>query len=182
MCIYIYMYICLYKYMYIGKIVPITCQEDTEGEKRYRLYPVRNSTLDWSGWLTPRPDRCTTGKELRYSLLGPRSDLEIYGEEKNLLSRPEFEPERSGLHRIVIPTALCQATECVVSLFQGEFSMKVRSSASAFNFQYLTASLRTSSSCLRLLAGLPVPSIFPSLSKTVRKQEVTNPVSLFCFI
>ena len=39
---------------------------------------------------------------------------------------------------------------------------KVRSSASSFNFQYLRFSLRSSSSCLRLIPRLPVISILPS--------------------
>jgi hypothetical protein len=39
---------------------------------------------------------------------------------------------------------------------------RVRSSASSFNFQYLFFSLRSSSSCLRLLPRLAVISILPS--------------------
>jgi hypothetical protein len=39
----------------------------------------------------------------------------------------------------------------------------VRSSASAFNFQYLILSLRSSSSCLHVLPWIPVTSIFPSM-------------------
>jgi hypothetical protein len=39
---------------------------------------------------------------------------------------------------------------------------RVRSSASSFNFQYLLCSIRSSSSCLRLLPRLPVISILPS--------------------
>jgi hypothetical protein len=39
---------------------------------------------------------------------------------------------------------------------------RVRSSASSFNFQYLLFSLRSSSSCLRLLPRLPVIFIRPS--------------------
>ena len=41
---------------------------------------------------------------------------------------------------------------------------RVRSSASSFNFQYPLVSWRSSSSCLRLLSFLPVPSIFPSVT------------------
>jgi len=44
----------------------------------------------------------------------------------------------------------------------------VRSSASSFNVQYFLISM-TSSSCLRLLSHLSVPSVFPSI-KCFRKQ------------
>ena len=48
-----------------------------------------------------------------------------------------------------------------------------RSSASSFNFWYPLFSLRSSSSCLRLLARLPVTSIFPytfALTTRFRRQ------------
>jgi len=64
----------------------------------------------------------------------------------------------------------------------------VRSSASAFNFQYPRFSLRSSSSCLHLLPRLSVTSVFPSylsfstvFLKAVPTQDVTNPVSLPSF-
>jgi hypothetical protein len=41
---------------------------------------------------------------------------------------------------------------------------KVRSSASSFSFQYLFSSLKSASSCLRLLLFLLIPSILPSLT------------------
>ena len=44
-----------------------------------------------------------------------------------------------------------------------------RSSASSFNFQYLLVSLRSYSSCLRLLPGLPVPSTFLSITCFIRQ-------------
>jgi hypothetical protein len=47
------------------------------------------------------------------------------------------------------------------TVFSERFLYRVRSSASSFKFQYLLFSLRSSSSCLCLLPGLPVPSIFP---------------------
>jgi hypothetical protein len=40
----------------------------------------------------------------------------------------------------------------------------VHSSASTFNFLYLRVSLKSSSTCLRLLLPLPVTSIFPSIT------------------
>jgi len=43
----------------------------------------------------------------------------------------------------------------------------MRSSASSFNFQYLLFSLRSLSSCLRLLPRLPVTSILPSIFPSV---------------
>jgi hypothetical protein len=45
--------------------------------------------------------------------------------------------------------------------------LRVRSSASSFNFQYLLFSLRLSSSCLRLLLLLSVTSILPSIYPSV---------------
>ena len=42
-----------------------------------------------------------------------------------------------------------------------------RSSASSFNFQYSLLSLRSSSSCLRLLSRLHVTSIFPSIFPSI---------------
>jgi len=62
-----------------------------------------------------------------------------------------------------------------------------RSSASSFNFQYPVASLRSSSSCLRLLPKYPVTFILPHLSlnnvyqKAVPTPDVTNPVTLPSF-
>ena len=50
----------------------------------------------------------------------------------------------------------------------------VRSSASSFNYQYPLASLKSSSSCLRLLYYLPVTSLFPLVqwSEWPRSQSV----------
>ena len=41
---------------------------------------------------------------------------------------------------------------------------RVQSSAASFSFWYLLFSLISSSSCLRLLPRLPIPSIFPSIT------------------
>ena len=45
--------------------------------------------------------------------------------------------------------------------------LRVRSSASAFDFQYPLFSLTSSSICLRLLPRLPVTSILPSISPSI---------------
>ena len=66
---------------------------------------------------------------------------------------------------------------------------RVRSVASAFNFQYPFFSLRSSNSCLRLLLRLPVsftlPSVFPSIT-CFRWQYICKmwPINLafLCFI
>jgi hypothetical protein len=46
---------------------------------------------------------------------------------------------------------------------------RVRSIASSFKIQYLTSSLRSSSSCLRFLLSLLVPSIIPSITCSRRQ-------------
>ena len=42
---------------------PRTGHEHTQGEKRYNSTLSLTSTLDGSGWSTPRPSRFTPGKD-----------------------------------------------------------------------------------------------------------------------
>ena len=61
---------------------------------------------------------------------------------------------------------------------------RVRTSASSSNFQNPVFSLRSSSSSLHLLPRLTFTSILPSIFSSkpcIRKQDVTNPISLPSF-
>ena len=51
-----------------GKVDPRTGQEDSDGEYRYSSILSLTSALDGGGWLTPRPDSFTHGKDTPYSL------------------------------------------------------------------------------------------------------------------
>ena len=51
-----------------GAVYPRTIREDPEGENMYSPILSLISTLDGCGWLTPRLDHFTPGKETRYAL------------------------------------------------------------------------------------------------------------------
>ena len=74
-------------------------------------------------------------------------------------------------------TRLPSTAGCLTSLPK-QVLKKVRSSASSLTFQYLIVSLRSSSSCLRLLPRLPVfPSIITSIFHSImcfRRQFLRN--------
>jgi hypothetical protein len=46
-----------------GKVHPRTGHEGPDGEQRYGSTLSLTSSLDGSGWSTPRPDRFTPGKD-----------------------------------------------------------------------------------------------------------------------
>jgi hypothetical protein len=55
---------------------------------------------------------------------------------------------------------------------------RVRSGASYFDFQYLLVSLKSSSSCLRLLLCISVPSVFTSIT-CFRKQILRKTIPIY---
>jgi hypothetical protein len=76
---------------------------------------------------------------------------------------------------------VCSAT-CPSSLPK-RILQRVRSGTSFFNFQYPFVSVRSSSSCLRLLPRLPVTSVFPSMfpSKTCSRRQSLYDIRPFQF-
>ena len=76
---------------------------------------------------------------------------------------------------IIIITITLSVSGQLRSLSQSKFSSK-QSSVSSFSFQYLLVCLRSSSSCLRLLPRLPIPSMFPSI--TYFRKDVRSGMSV----
>ena len=78
-----------------GKVRPRTGHEDPEGECRYRSILSLISALHVGGWLTPRPDRFTSAKEILClscrRLAGPQ------GQCGRVSPSPEFDPRSESL-------------------------------------------------------------------------------------
>jgi hypothetical protein len=73
-----------------GKFHPRTGHEGTDGKKRYRSTLSLTSALDGGGWLRPRPECFTPGKETRYRRLGGPTAL--FPQVRKISPQPGFDP------------------------------------------------------------------------------------------
>lgn len=83
---------------------PCPCHEGIQGEQSYWWESFLNSPLDESEWLTPRPSHLTPGPSPVYSLnvkLPGGGGRACFGDERNLLPIPGFEPHVRRAHGLV---------------------------------------------------------------------------------
>ena len=101
------------------KVRPRTRHEGQEGEQRYSSVLSLTSALNGGGWLRPRPNRFTPGKETRYPLCRRRGGSQGRCERVHKISPlqgldPRTVPGQRIINMDVRKQRACQSMDCCI--------------------------------------------------------------------